>query len=416
MHTFTHNTMSSLLHLQGVIIYKVTETEESFEIKIGQPRKPTKCPHCSSRNIIKHGAGRNRTLRHGINIGGKTIFLKWKSKRFKCKGCKKTWSVKPPSHLVEDKQQSTKYCRQQAIRTLQTNSYRTTRKQTGLSYRILRDELHKVMSTRPLLKIPEGKLSLGIDEHGRAKGKLATTVTLVKPHRQLLGLIPKATSVELVRWVKNSMTYSQRIRVKEISMDMTKCLRKQLKQLFPRAKFVMDHFHIIAYLNQLIAKEYRFMIQHGNLSKEEKDKLPARTKGLGVVKLLYQGGQYWTEKDKDKIRAVFKVIPRVAELWYAKEEVRAIYQESLCKQEARERWQYVLTLMPEVAKRTFTEKLEEILNYFDNRTTSGFTEGVHTKVKLLKRLSYGFRNPQSYVEKLELGFVEPKLLISNHTN
>jgi len=31
-------------------------------------------------------------------------------------------------------------------------------------------------------------------------------------------------------------------------------------------------------------------------------------------------------------------------------------------------------------------------------------------------LSYGFRNPQSYVEKLELGFVEPKLLISNHTN
>ena len=92
------------------------------------------------------------------------------------------------------------------------------------------------------------------------------------------------------------------------------------------------------------------------------------------------------------------------------------YRESLCKSEARERWQHVLTLMPEVAKRTLKEKLEEILNYFDNKTTSGFTEGVHTKVKLLKRLSYGLRNPQSYVEKLELGFVEPKLLISNHTN
>jgi len=30
MHTFTHNTMSSLLHLQGAIIYKVTEIKESF--------------------------------------------------------------------------------------------------------------------------------------------------------------------------------------------------------------------------------------------------------------------------------------------------------------------------------------------------------------------------------------------------
>ena len=178
----------------------------------------------------------------------------------------------------------------------------------------------------------------------------------------------------------------------------------------------MDHFHVIAYLNQLIAKEYRFMIRDGNLSEEEKDKLPAKTKGLGIIRLLYQGGEYWKEKDKDKIRAVFEVIPRVADLWYAKEKVRVIYRESLCKSEARERWQYVLTLMPEVVKRTLKEKLEEILNYFDNKTTSGFTEGVHTKVKILKRLSYGLRNPQSYVEKLELGFVEPKLLISNHTN
>lgn len=414
MPTFTHNTMSSLLNLQGVIIYKVTEHEEKFEIKIGQPRKPTKCKHCSSSAIIKYGKGRERTLRHGIAVSGKMIFLKWTSKRFKCKTCNKTWSTNPPNHLVEGKQQSTKYCRQQALRTLQTNSYGNTKKQTGLSYAILRNELHNFMFTKPLLKIPDGDLSVGIDEHSRANGKLATTVTLVKPIKQLLGLIPQATSVELVKWVKNHMTYEQRFRVKEISMDMTKSLRKQLKQLFPNAKFVMDHFHIIAYLNNLIAQEYRFMIKYG-LSKEKRDKLPARTKGLGVIRLLYQGGKHWTENDKEKIRIVFEIIPRVAELWYAKEEVRAIYQESLCKYEARERWQYVLTLMPEVAKKTLTEKLEEILNYFDNKTTSGFTEGVHTKIKLLKRLSYGLRNPQSYVEKLELGFVEPKLLISNHT-
>lgn len=414
MHTFTHNTMSSLLNLQGVIIYKITEFEEKFKVKIGQPRKPTKCKYCSSPSIIKYGDGRERTLRHGITVSGKMIFLQWKSKRFKCKKCNKTWSTNPPNHLAKGKQQSTKYCRQQALRTLQTNSFGNTKKQTGLSYKILRDELHKLMITKPLLKIPDGNLSLGIDEHSRAKGKLATTVTLVKPNRQLLGLIPNATSTELVSWVKNNMTYEQRIRVKEISMDMTKSLRKQLKQLFPKAKFVMDHFHVIAYLNNLIAQEYRFMIKYG-LNKTKKNKLPARTKGLGVVRLLYQGGKHWTDNDKEKIKSVFKIIPRVAELWYAKEEVRSIYKESLCKHEARERWQYVLNLMPEIAKKTLTEKLEEILNYFDNKTTNSFTEGVHTKIKLLKRASYGLRNPQSYVEKLELGFVEPKLLISNHT-
>jgi transposase len=210
------------------------------------------------------------------------------------------------------------------------------------------------------------------------------------------------------------MSYKQRLNVEEVGMDMTKSLKKQLRILFPMARFVMDHFHIIAYLNRLIAQEYRFTIKYGNLTQEQKDKLPPRTKGLGIVKLLYQGGNYWRKSDYGKVRSVFAVMPKVAKLWYAKEEVRAIYKESLSKQEARERWQFVLTLLPDLAKNTLTEKLEEILNYFDNRTTTGFVEGVHTKIKLLKRLSYGLRNPQVYVEKLELGFVEHKKLISNH--
>ncbi len=42
MHTFTHNTMSSLLNLQGVIIYKITEYEEKFKVKIGQQNRSTK--------------------------------------------------------------------------------------------------------------------------------------------------------------------------------------------------------------------------------------------------------------------------------------------------------------------------------------------------------------------------------------
>jgi len=74
-------------------------------------------------------------------------------------------------------------------------------------------------------------------------------------------------------------------------------------------------------------------------------------------------------------------------------------RESLDKNEARERWQYVLSLMPDIAKKTLSIRLEEILNYFDNKTTNAFTEGCHTKVKSLKRISFGLRNPQVYVEK-----------------
>jgi transposase len=416
MHTFTHNSMASLLHLQGVIIYKVNENEKGFNIKIGQPRAPVNCIHCGSGRFIKNGKGRVRKIRHGISISGKPVFLFYTSKRFFCKDCKRSWSSRLPKHLVEGRKRSTTYCRDQALRTLQTNSFGNTRKQTGLSYNTLREILHEFMKFKPLINIPaDGPLIIGVDEHGRAKRKLATTITLIKPERRLLGLIAKATSNELVKWVKDNMSYAQRLRVTEISMDMTKSLKKQLRLLFPNAKFVMDHFHVIAYLNNLIRDEYTFTVKYGYLTKENKSQLPARSGGFGIVRTLYQSGKYWQEKDKEKVKAVFTVMPRVAELWHAKEEARAIYRESLDKNEARNRWQYVLSLMPEVAKRTLKLNLEEILNYFDNRTTNAFTEGVHTKVKLLKRISFGLRNPQVYVEKLELGFVQPKMLISTHT-
>jgi len=48
---------------------------------------------------------------------------------------------------------------------------------------------------------------------------------------------------------------------------------------------------------------------------------------------------------------------------------------------------------------------QPILNYFDNRTTNGFTEGCNTKIKMLKRISYGLRNVEVYWRKMLLGFV-----------
>ena len=57
MHTFTHNDMSSILNLQGVIIYKVKEYDLEFAIKIGQPRRPGKCKFCNHKKPNKHGKG-----------------------------------------------------------------------------------------------------------------------------------------------------------------------------------------------------------------------------------------------------------------------------------------------------------------------------------------------------------------------
>jgi transposase len=40
---------------------------------------------------------------------------------------------------------------------------------------------------------------------------------------------------------------------------------------------------------------------------------------------------------------------------------------------------------------TIRNRLGEIINYFEQRTTNGVVEGINNKLKLIKRRVYGFR-------------------------
>jgi hypothetical protein len=59
--------------------------------------------------------------------------------------------------------------------------------------------------------------------------------------------------------------------------------------------------------------------------------------------------------------------------------------------------------------RTLAWWREQILSYFDDRVTNAFAEGITNKIKVLKRLSYGFRNAERYRYKVLLACGRRKL-------
>jgi transposase len=185
------------------------------------------------------------------------------------------------------------------------------------------------------------ELTLGIDEYSKAKRHFATTITLIKPKHKLLNILQVKSNKKLEKWVNDNWTTEQRYRVTEVCIDIAKSWKYIMPSLFPHAKMVIDHFHVISYLNQLIAEEYRLSKSVMTKSEQSK-KFPYKTKGLGVVMKLYEGGKYWKKRDEEKIKQVFEIFPRVAERWYWKEEVRKIYFECRSKKEAKERLQIVL--------------------------------------------------------------------------
>jgi len=68
----------------------------------------------------------------------------------------------------------------------------------------------------------------------------------------------------------------------------------------------------------------------------------------------------------------------------------------------------------ETFKRTLKLWKENILNYFNHYTTNAYTEGAHTKIKLMKRVSYGFRNVHNYIAKMTLAFLPLCWILHHH--
>ena len=53
----------------------------------------------------------------------------------------------------------------------------------------------------------------------------------------------------------------------------------------------------------------------------------------------------------------------------------------------------------QASTQTLTNWFDEIANYFRHRTSNGIVEGIHNKLKLIKRLGYGFRNFTNFEQR-----------------
>jgi transposase len=412
MTTFTHNFMKLAFNLQDVVIYGYKKTKNSFLVRINQPRKPSACPHCFSKSFHSHGKGRKRKIKHGL-LQGRQIVLVWQSQRYRCGECGKTWSKSPPKSITEGKSRFSFNCKKKFMDQLRVSSFNQTSKDLNSSYSTISKVLKEVIDTSKLINhLPKkGELSIGIDEHSRAKRKLALTITLIRPEKKLLTVLAKATTEEFNKFCQTAMTKEERERVTEIACDMKVSLKNQMVKQFPNARFVIDKFHVIAYLNQYIAKEFKF--QREIMDGRKKRKVPPVS---GLVQALRESPRSWDRYKRKKVTTTFKLIPELEQFYWLKESFRRAYWESKTKEQARKQFNKIIIELPNQPRETLQSNLEEILNYYDNQTTNAFTEGVHNKMKLIKRLSFGFKNEEIYVKKILLGFMEPESIIFPHTS
>jgi transposase len=168
---------------------------------------------------------------------------------------------------------------------------------------------------------------------------------------------------------------------------------------------VVDRFHV--------AKNYRECVD--SLRKQECRRLK---KELSEAEYAEIQGVMWpirknkadlTAEEQQKLKSIFQYSPDLKLAYDFREELTAIFELPLTKEEAQEyilEWQNrvsqsVLTCFDKFLT-TLNNWLDQIVNYFAGRFSSGFVEGLNNKIKTTKRRCYGILKTTTLFQRLYL--------------
>lgn len=374
----------------GVKILNIHERKESFEIQGHAEILPeTACPKCDSKKFrIK--ATNTRFFKHGI-WNRKLVWLKVKIPKLYCRACMTYFTLKLPG--TRPKKRSTEQFRQSVFELHQGGLTQTSLKG---SHRIATATVERWYQEYVGYRVAElsGRECpqvLGIDEHFfTRKDGFATTLVDLKNH--------KVFDVVLGRSEKALEPYLKRLpgrdKVKIVVMDLSETYRSIVKKYFPNALIVADRFHVVRLLNQQFLKIWRSLDPIGKSNR-------------GLLSLIRRHEWNLDRDQKAKLAIYFEEIPGLEAVYRFKQDLMILLlKKHQKKSEAKALVSQLFWHVNECLESSFepiktfgsTLKswLEPIARMWRFTKNNGITEGFHTKMEMISRRAFGFRNFRNY--------------------
>ena len=394
--------LTEVLNLEGV---KVTSKHqhEGIGILLGveSSKKTSVCQRCGLKSDKLHQ--NHWQIIKDLNWGEQAVFLEINRRQFNCEKCQKPFSEE--LEFVKSRRRYTKRLAAQTIEEVLADDIRSVAKKGKVTEKEIERMLKDASADLSKMK-PIGLKRLGIDEIALIKGQGKYCAVLIDLERsKLLALVEGRTKEEIkeviVGWGSEVLEG-----IEEVSIDLWKGYKSLATEIMPNAQVVADRFHVMAQINQELdrerKKEKQKIIAEIKQEKSPEQQAVKLTMLAGITNSKYailKNEEDLSDEQKDKLTQVRNVSARLREMHQLKEDFREIF-------EKKENWaEGLLELGKWLSKAqkyfvssqaTIYRWFDEILAYFDNRTTSGTVEGINNKLKLIKRSAYGFTNFENF--------------------
>lgn len=267
---------------------------------------------------------------------------------------------------------------------------------------------------------------LAIDETALSNGELYTIITNKAAHgkKGALVAIVQGTKVVDVAKVLSRINLIERNLVTEVTLDMSPAMQAIVEQSFPRARLVIDRFHVQQLMSEAV-QEVRMSFRRVAIHEENEALKKAKENGVRYVPEIYSNGDTkkqllargrhlvfkpsskWHSSQKERADILFKQFPSIKKAYDLSMMFRNCYEQAQSKEEAHVafgKWQFKIAesdidefLIP---SNTVKAHFDTILNYFVNRSTNAAAESFNAKLKGFRALVRGVGDKKFFLFRI----------------
>jgi transposase len=389
---------SLLYQAYGIRGYRHTRTdfvEGSVIFSIEQDRQTFCCQACGSSQVTAHGG--ERRLFRLVPIGSKPVHLFFRIPRVECHDCHVVRQVKLT--FADPRRTYTHAFERYALELSKLMTIQDVAQHLGVGWDMIKDIQKRYLGrhfARPKLKHLR---RIAIDEISVGKGHHYLTVVLDLEAGAVVFVGDGKGADALEPFWKRLQ--SSGARIEAVATDMGLPYIVAVQEHLPGAVHVFDHFHVIKLYNDKLSELRRDLYREAT---EQMHKQILK----GTRWLLLKNPENLDERrgERDRLDEALRINQPLATAYYMKEDLRQIWLQR-DKATARRVLQDWVRRAEASGVRmlhrfagTLAAHASGILAYYDYPISTGPLEGTNTKIQLMKRQAYGFRDHEFFKLKI----------------
>jgi transposase len=401
------------LGIPDVDVLRVEQNERGdYIVTVESTQLGTICQYCGRKITKSNGHGRWIKLRH-LPILGHRVYIRLRPKQYRCPHCDDKITTQTLD-WYETKSPHTKAYDHHLMLQLINSTVEDVSRKEDVGYDAVEGAIERCIHVAVNWDEFDELNVIGIDEIALTKGRknfiAIVTTQQSDGHVAVLAVLPdrkKKTVRQFLETIPKRLWPTMETACTDMWEGYVNAV-KEFAAAHPEVsiQIVVDRYHV--------SKNYRECVD--KVRKQERRRLKKTLPETkyeenikGTMWILRKNNRDLTADERNNLRRLFEYSPKLKLAYTFREELTAIFEMRLPKEEAKKRllkWadkvrRSALTCFDKFLT-TLNNWLDEIVNYFVNRLSSGFVEGLNNKVKTIKRRCYGITRVTTLFQRIYL--------------